>query len=110
MHRHVNNVSCVLFQSGKGDFIVSSSEDKTVRVWDAKKNIGIRTFYKDHDRFWILASPHAMNLLASGYDSGIQVFKWERECPVFSVSGDFLLYFKDQFLDIFNYSTGKVFS
>lgn len=84
MYGHVNNVSCVLFQSGKEDFIVSSSEDTTVRVWDAKKNIGIRTFYMDGNRVWVLACHHAMNFLAAGHDNGMLVFKWERERPAFS--------------------------
>lgn len=38
---HMNNVSCVLFHA-KQDIIVSNSEDKSIRVWDATKRTGIQ--------------------------------------------------------------------
>ncbi|KAG6422659.1 hypothetical protein SASPL_113036 [Salvia splendens] len=47
------------------------------------------------------------NLLAAGHDSGMIVFKLERERPAFSVSGDSVLYVKDWFLPTFEYSTQK---
>ncbi|KAL8059127.1 hypothetical protein ABFX02_03G066400 [Erythranthe guttata] len=48
-----------------------------------------------------------MNLLAAGHDSGMIVFKLERERPAFSVSGESLFYVKDRFLRTFEYSTQK---
>ncbi|KAI6677658.1 hypothetical protein NL676_038454 [Syzygium grande] len=81
---HMNNVSCVMFHA-KQDLIVSNSEDKSIRVWDATKRTGIQTFRREHDRFWILASHPEMNLLAAGHDSGMIVFKLERERPAFAV-------------------------
>ncbi|KAL3505347.1 hypothetical protein ACH5RR_035188 [Cinchona calisaya] len=103
---HMNNVSCVLFHA-RQDIIVSNSEDKSIRVWDATKRTGLQTFRREHDRFWILASHPEMSLLAAGHDSGMIVFKLERERPAFSVSGDSLLYVKDRFLRLFEYSTQK---
>ncbi|CAI9116850.1 OLC1v1018116C1 [Oldenlandia corymbosa var. corymbosa] len=103
---HMNNVSCVLFHA-RQDIIVSNSEDKSIRVWDATKRTGLQTFRREHDRFWILASHPEMNLLAAGHDSGMIVFKLERERPAFSVSNDSLLYVKDRFLRVFEYSTQK---
>ncbi|PWA72471.1 Coatomer alpha subunit [Artemisia annua] len=94
---HMNNVSCVLFHS-RQDIIVSSSEDKSVRVWDATKRTCLQTFHREHDRFWILGCHPEMNLLAAGHDSGMIVFKLERERPAFSVSGDSLYFVKDHFL------------
>ena len=96
---HVNNVSCVVFHS-KQDIIVSNSEDKSIRVWDVTKRTGIHTFRREHDRFWILASHPEINLLAAGHDSGMIVFKLERERLAFSISGDSMFYAKDRFFFI----------
>ncbi|XP_021889806.1 coatomer subunit alpha-1 isoform X2 [Carica papaya] len=103
---HMNNVSCVMFHA-KQDTIVSNSEDKSIRVWDATKRTGIQTFRREHDRFWILAAHPEMNLLAAGHDSGMIVFKLERERPAFSVSGDSMFYAKDRFLRFYEFSTQK---
>lgn len=102
----MNNVSCVMFHA-KQDIIVSNSEDKSIRVWDVTKRTGVQTFRREHDRFWILASHPEMNLLAAGHDSGMIVFKLERERPAFAVSGDSLFYAKDRFLRYYEFSTQK---
>ncbi|ONI11196.1 hypothetical protein PRUPE_4G091800 [Prunus persica] len=103
---HMNNVSCVLFHA-RQDIIVSNSEDRSIRVWDATKRTGLQTFRREHDRFWILAAHPEMNLLAAGHDSGMIVFKLERERPAFSVSGDSMFYVKDRFLRFFEFSTQR---
>ncbi|KAK7277259.1 hypothetical protein RIF29_18410 [Crotalaria pallida] len=103
---HMNNVSCVMFLA-KQDIIVSNSEDKSIRVWDATKRTGIQTFRREHDRFWILVAHPEMNLLAAGHDSGMIVFKLERERPAFAVSGDSLFYTKDRFLRFYEFSTQR---
>ncbi|MQL75538.1 hypothetical protein Taro_007921 [Colocasia esculenta] len=91
----------------KQDIIVSNSEDKSIRVWDVTKRTGVQTFRREHDRFWILAAHPEMNLLAAGHDSGMIVFKFERERPAFSVSGDSLYYIKDRFLRFYEFSSHK---
>ncbi|KAJ8450920.1 hypothetical protein Cgig2_032545 [Carnegiea gigantea] len=103
---HMNNVSCVMFHA-KQDIIVSNSEDKSIRVWDATKRTGIQTFRREHDRFWILAAHPEMNLLAAGHDSGMIVFKLERERPAFSVSADTMFYVKDRFLRFYEFSAQR---
>ncbi|CAI9289925.1 unnamed protein product [Lactuca saligna] len=72
---HMNNVSCVLFHA-RQDIIVSNLEDKSIRL---------QIFRWEHDIFWILGCHPEMNLLAAGHDSGMIVFKLERERPAFSV-------------------------
>jgi coatomer protein complex subunit alpha (xenin) len=103
---HMNNVSCVMFHA-KQDIIVSNSEDKSIRVWDVTKRTGVQTFRREHDRFWILSSHPEMNLLAAGHDSGMIVFKLERERPAFSISGDSMFYAKDRFLRFYEFSSQK---
>ncbi|KAM7264739.1 hypothetical protein ACFE04_002422 [Oxalis oulophora] len=103
---HTNNVSCVMFHT-KQDIIVSNSEDKSIRVWDATKRTGLQTFRREHDRFWVLACHPEMNLLAAGHDGGMIVFKLERERPAFAVSGDSVFYIKDRFLRYYEFSTQK---
>ena len=77
---HANNVSCCLFHP-KQDLIISNSEDRSIRVWDVSKRVGVQTFRREGDRFWILAAHKSQNLLAAGHDSGMIVFKLERERP-----------------------------
>ncbi|KAA0033783.1 hypothetical protein IC582_001549 [Cucumis melo] len=103
---HMNNVSSVMFHA-KQDLIISNSEDKSIRVWDVTKRTGVQTFRREHDRFWILAAHPEMNLLAAGHDSGMIVFKLERERPAFVISGDSLLYTKDRFLRFYEFSTQR---
>ena len=101
---HVNNVSCVLFHP-KQDLIISDSEDKSLRVWDMSKRIGVQTFKREHDRFWILAAHPEVNLLAAGHDSGMIVFKLERERPAFISHGNMLYYIKDRYIRSYDYET-----
>ena len=77
---HANNVSCCLFHP-KQDLVISNSEDRSIRVWDVSKRVGVQTFRREGDRFWILAAHRTQNLLAAGHDSGMIVFKLERERP-----------------------------
>ncbi|KAH9291970.1 hypothetical protein KI387_042835, partial [Taxus chinensis] len=103
---HINNVSCVLFHA-RQDIIVSNSEDKSIRVWDMSKRTSVQTFRREHDRFWILCAHPEVNLLAAGHDSGMIVFKLERERPAYIVFGGSLLYFKDRYLRTYDFATQK---
>jgi coatomer protein complex subunit alpha (xenin) len=103
---HVNNVSCVIFHP-KQDLIVSDSEDKSLRVWDMSKRVGVQTFRREHDRFWILTAHPAVNLLAAGHDSGMIVFKLERERPAYAAHGTTVYYIKDRYLRAYDTATQR---
>lgn len=88
---HNNNVSSVLFHP-RFDLLISNSEDKSIRVWDVSKRVNVQTFRRDLDRFWILAACKNRNLLAAGHDSGMLVFKLERERPAMCVHANKLFF------------------
>ena len=103
---HSNNVSCVMFHA-RQDVIVSNSEDKSIRVWDMSKRTGVQTFRRENDRFWILAIHPEVNLLAAGHDSGMIVFKLERERPAFGTHMGSLYFVKDRFLRMYDYASQR---
>jgi coatomer subunit alpha len=103
---HFNNVSSALFHP-KQELIVSCGEDKTIRVWDLAKRTAIQTFRREHDRFWVLAAHPNLNLFAAGHDSGLIVFKLERERPAFAVHQDMLYYVRDRYVRSYDINTGS---
>src|SRR3989338_3424378 len=42
----------------------------------------VRAIRREHDRFWTLTAHPNLNLFAAGHDSGLVIFKLERERPV----------------------------
>jgi len=102
---HFNNVSSAQFHP-KHEMIVSCGEDKTVRVWDLGKRSSIQTFRREHDRFWVLATHPNLNLFAAGHDSGLIVFKLERERPAFFVFQDTLYYVRDKYVRSYDFGSG----
>jgi len=106
MRGHTNNVSCVIFHP-KHELIISNSEDRSIRVWDISKRMGVQTFRRENDRFWILAAHPEQNLLAAGHDSGMIVFKLERERPAYAVHEGRLFYVKDRYLRLYEFATGR---
>lgn len=65
------------------DLVLSVSSDKTLRVWDLGKHQLLHTFKRASDKFWSVKSHPAINLLVAAHDSGVLVFKLERERPAF---------------------------
>lgn len=94
---HYNNVTCAIFHPRK-DLILSVSEDKSIRVWDLSKRSALNTHRRDTDRFWIIVAHPKQNLFAAGHDSGLLLFKLERERPPFVVHEDIIYYVKDNYL------------
>ncbi|XP_048728495.1 coatomer subunit alpha-like [Ostrea edulis] len=103
---HYNNVSCCLFHP-RQELILSNSEDKSIRVWDMSKRTGVQTFRREHDRFWIMAAHPTLNMFAAGHDSGMIVYKLERERPAYAVHNNILYYVKDRYLRKLDFSTSK---
>jgi coatomer protein complex subunit alpha (xenin) len=103
---HTNNVSCVIFHP-KFELIVSNSEDRSIRVWDISKRLGVQTFRRESDRFWILAAHPEQNLLAAGHDSGMIVFKLERERPAYHAEESHMFYVKDKYLRLHEFESGR---
>ena len=60
--------------------------------------MGVQTFRREHDRFWIVASHPNRNLLAAGHDSGMMVFKLKRERPAHAFHRGQVFYVKDRYV------------
>ncbi|KAH9470729.1 hypothetical protein Pst134EA_004653 [Puccinia striiformis f. sp. tritici] len=103
---HFNNISAVLFHP-KHELIISDSEDKTIRVWDMSKRTAVQTFRRENDRFWVLTAHPELNLFAAGHDTGLIVFKLDRERPAFSLHGNSLFYIRDKYVRVHDLSTGS---
>ncbi|KAK3106032.1 hypothetical protein FSP39_011311 [Pinctada imbricata] len=103
---HYNNVSCCLFHP-RQELILSNSEDKSIRVWDMSKRTGVQTFRREHDRFWVMAAHPTLNIFAAGHDSGMIIFKLERERPAYAVHNNILYYCKDKYLRKLEFGSSK---
>lgn len=88
---HVNNILCCQFHPFQ-DLIISVSEDKTIRTWDINKRTGIQQFKRENDKFWYVVAHSEINLFAAAHDSGVMVFKLDRERPAFSLHQNTLFY------------------
>ncbi|KAI8339598.1 coatomer protein alpha subunit [Chlamydoabsidia padenii] len=101
---HFNNVSSAIFHP-RQELILSDGEDKSIRVWDMTKRTAVATFRRDHDRFWVLTAHPELNLFAAGHDSGLIVFKLERERPAFQVHQNQLYYVKDKIVHVHDFGS-----
>ncbi|KAL4879623.1 coatomer WD associated region-domain-containing protein [Aspergillus karnatakaensis] len=88
---HFQNASACLFHPHQ-DLILSVGEDKTIRAWDLNKRTSVQSFKRDVDRFWVIAAHPEINLFAAGHDTGVMVFKLERERPASTVYQNQLFY------------------
>eukprot|EP00736_Rhodelphis_marinus_P009888 Rmarinus@m.17201 len=106
LRTHVNNVSCVIVHPTQ-DIAISNSEDYTIRLWDLNKRQHTHTFRRDNDRFWIVTSHPTQNLLAAGHDSGLIVFKLERERPAYIADGPRLFFVEQNQIRMYDVQTKK---
>ncbi|SCN58656.1 coatomer alpha subunit, putative [Plasmodium chabaudi chabaudi] len=104
---HFNNVSSLLFHKNNDDLLLSNSEDRTMRIWDITKRVCIHTFRRENDRFWILAFKPNSNFIASGHDSGMVIFKFDKEkCP-YDKNDNSLFYCKDKQIVMYSIYTNE---
>lgn len=88
---HTGNVLCAVFHPHQ-DLILSVADDKTIRVWDLNKRTPVKQFRRENDRFWLVVAHPTINLFATCHDSGVMVFKLERERPAHAVFNNKLYY------------------
>ncbi|KAJ5801029.1 uncharacterized protein N7518_003097 [Penicillium psychrosexuale] len=101
---HFQNASAALFHPHQ-DLILSVGEDKTIRAWDLNKRTSVQSFKRDLDRFWVIAAHPEMNLFAAGHDTGVMVFKLERERPASAIYQNQLFYItKDKHVKSYDFS------
>lgn len=56
------------------------------------KRTSVQSFKRDLDRFWVIAAHPEINLFAAGHDTGVMVFKLERERPASALYQNQLFY------------------
>ncbi|GFE55051.1 coatomer subunit alpha [Babesia ovis] len=89
---HYNNVCSLIMHPNNIHYLLSVSEDRSIRVWDTNKWTLAHTFVLDKDRFWIVQHSKNSNYIAAGHDSGLIVFKLFKERPIVTVVGNTLYY------------------
>ncbi|CAL8128782.1 unnamed protein product [Orchesella dallaii] len=103
---HYNNVCCVVFHPNQ-EIVLSNSEDKSIRVWCTSRRTCLFTFRRERDRFWVVESHPSQTLFAAGHDSGLMIFKLERERPAYAIHGNLMYYIKEKFVRRFDLTTLK---
>ncbi|OHS95387.1 Coatomer subunit alpha-2 [Tritrichomonas foetus] len=101
LRSHSNNVSCAIYHP-LVDVVISASEDNTIRLWDSKRFLHLAKYRRSGDRFWILAAHPTLPLFAAGHDSGLTVFRLMRQRPTLDVSGNDIIYYKDNSIKKYN--------
>ncbi|ODV93821.1 hypothetical protein PACTADRAFT_86873 [Pachysolen tannophilus NRRL Y-2460] len=104
---HTSNVLAVEFHPHE-DLIISVGEDKTIRTWDLNKRTAVKQFKRENDRFWTIAAHPTMNLFAACHDSGVMVFKLDRERPAHAVFQNKLIFVNNEKqVQMFDYDTER---
>lgn len=100
---HTNNVDSVIFHPQQ-NLIISVGEDKTLRVWDLDKRTPIKQFKRENDRFWLVRAHPNLNLFGAAHDSGIMIFKLDRERPPTAPNQNQLFFInKEKQVQMFDY-------
>jgi coatomer protein complex subunit alpha (xenin) len=64
----------------------------------------VKQFKRDNDRFWLISAHPNINLFAGAHDTGVMVFKLDRERPAHAIHQNQLYYVnKEKQIQIFDY-------
>ena len=75
---HKHYVTGCLFHP-KYDLVISTSEDKSLCVWDYTNKTLINVDKRDTDRLWTVVNHPTLRYMAAGNDGGFVIFKLEPE-------------------------------
>lgn len=104
---HTHNIMCCLFHPYK-DIIISVGEDKSIRTWDLNTRTPLQQFKRENDKFWYIAAHPTINLFAAAHDSGVMVFKLERERPASVLSQNSLFFItNDKYVKSFEFGPDR---
>ena len=67
---HKSNINCVDVSPANSNLIVTSSYDKTVKVWDLRNNSIVHNIQSHSDNVWAAKFNKQGNLIASGSENG----------------------------------------
>ena len=71
---HASNVYAINF-SADSQYIISSSADESIKIWNVKKLVLERSIKDNHDRIWTVAFGEKKNIIASaGKDTRIKLW------------------------------------
>ncbi|UKK02284.2 coatomer complex subunit alpha [Theileria orientalis] len=83
LREHEDNVTCLLLIK---EYLLSTSEDNSIRIWDLNTYTLVHTYLMDEDRFWAISKSRHSNYITAGHDSGLIVFKLYKERPLFTLN------------------------
>lgn len=108
LRAHYNSVTGCVFHPTQS-IMISCAEDKTVRVWDMSKRNLMSTYRREQDRFWTVAAHPERSLFAAGHDTGLILFKLEKERPAYTphLESSSVLYLKDRYIRQYDFKSGK---
>ena len=77
LYGHTAPITGLTIFSKHPHILLSTAEDRTIRIWDMNKNSMVFKHSGSKDRFWCIDSSDS--LMAAGHDSGMILFKLQHE-------------------------------
>ncbi|MCL2114654.1 MAG: TIR domain-containing protein [Methanobrevibacter sp.] len=83
---HTDTIHDVEF-SPDGKYVVSTSEDGSIRVWDWNTKEELSKFESEHGFIHSKFSPEGKYIVSGSIDGGVHVFDWERQSEIIVLKG-----------------------